>query len=111
MFDINGATIRWPDGTEGTILQDDFTRDSSRGGVHAYIATLRVKRQGLPDLQGALRFTEEAYQRLPGRDDAERAGAVATRLTGLVAEQGLTDGFFLKVDADDFGVQIFDTSH
>jgi hypothetical protein len=110
MFNLNGTIVRWPDGTGGTILQDDFTRDWSRGGVHAYIASLSVKRQGLPDLKGALRFTEEAYHRLPGTTDAERTSAVARRLTGLIATQGLTDGFFLKVDADDSGVQIVDTS-
>jgi hypothetical protein len=56
------------------------------------------------------RFTEEAYHRLPGTSDAERTSAVARRLTGLIATQGLMDGFFLKVDADDSGVQIVDTS-
>jgi hypothetical protein len=105
-FDITGRVLRWPDGSDGTIHQEAFDGDGS--GRHAFVARLSVKRDGKPDLTGGLRFTAEAHDRMPGRDDAEKANAVALKVVSWVAQHGLTDGFFFRVDADDSGVQIFE---
>jgi hypothetical protein len=107
-FDITGRVLRWPDGSDGTIHQEAFDLDGSGGGRHAFVARLSVRRDGKPDLTGGLRFTAEAHDRMPGRDDAEKANAVALKVVGWVAQHGLTDGFFFRVDADDSGVQIFE---
>jgi hypothetical protein len=109
-FDISGTAVRWPDGTEGIITQESFDRDRGRGGRHAYVVHLRVKRDGKPEISGALRFTFEAHERMPGRDNAEKANAVSRKLVSWVAENGLKDGFFFRVDADDFGVQVLEAS-
>lgn len=106
-FDISGRVVRWPDGSDGTIQQEEFDRDRS-GTRHAYVVRLRVKRQAKPDLTGGLRFTAEAHDRMPGRNDAEKGDAVALKLVSWVAQHGLEDGFFFRVDADDFGVQVFE---
>jgi glutamine synthetase adenylyltransferase len=47
---------------------------------------------------------------MPGRDNAEKANAVGRKLVSWVAENGLKDGFFFRVDADDFGVQVLEAS-
>jgi hypothetical protein len=108
-FDMSGRVVRWPDGSDGTILQESFDRDGSGAGRHAFVARLRVRREGKPDLTGGLRFTADAHDRLPGRDDAEKAHAVALKVVTWVAQHGLTDGFFFRVEADEFGgVQIFE---
>jgi hypothetical protein len=109
-FSIDGTILRFPSGDTGTIRQDQLTRDTSDGGRHAVIADLRIERKGRPDVQGRLRFTSEAFLRLPGNDDPEKSAAVGRRLIGWVAANGLHDGFFLRIDADDDGVQIADTS-
>ena len=107
-FDISGRVVRWPDGSDGTIQQEEFDGDGSGGGRHAVVVRLRVRREGKPDLTGGLRFTAEAHGRMPGRDDAEKANAVALKLVSWVAQHGLTDGFFFRVEADDSGVQVFE---
>jgi hypothetical protein len=109
-FSIDGTILRFPGGKAGVIRQDQLARDTSDGGRDAMIADLRVEREGQPDLQGRLRFTFEAFLRLPGKNDAEKSSAVARRLIGWASESGLADGFFLRVDADDDGVQIADRS-
>lgn len=105
-FEISGRVVRWPDGSDGTIHQDAFDRDGSGGGRHAFVVRLSVKREGKPDLKGGLLFTAEAHARMPGRNDAEKADAVALKLVSWVAHYGLTDGFFFRVSADDFGVEM-----
>ena len=107
-FEMSGTVVRWPDGSEGTVHQEAF--DWSTDRRQAYLVRLKVVRQGQPDITGALRFTLEAHERMPGRDDAEKANAVARKLVSRVAEKGLTDGFFFRVDADDFGVEVFEAS-
>jgi hypothetical protein len=109
-FSIDGTILRFPVGDTGTIRQDQLARDMTDGGRHAVIADLRVEREGHPDIQGRLRFTSEAFLRLPGNDEAEKSAAVGRRLIGWVAANDLLDGFFLRIDASDDGVQIFDTS-
>jgi hypothetical protein len=105
-FDISGRVVRWPDGSDGILHQEVLDRDGS--GRHAVVVRLRVTRAGKPDLTGGLRFTVAAHDRLPGRNDAEKADAVALKLVSWVAEHGLMDGFFFRVEADDFGVQVFE---
>jgi hypothetical protein len=107
-FDMTGRVLRWPDGSDGTIQQEDFDRDQSGGGRHAFVARLTVTRGTKPDLKGGLRFTAEAHNRMPGRDDVEKANAVALKLVSWVSQHGLKDGFFFRVDADDLGVHIFE---
>lgn len=105
-FDISGRALRWPDGTDGTIHQESFARDtaSGSGSRQAYVARFRVDRPGATPISGGLRFTAAAYERMPGRNDEERANAVALKIVGWVAQHGLTDGFFFRVDADENGV-------
>jgi hypothetical protein len=109
-FDLSGRVVRWPDGSEGTIEQEDFNRDLSSGGRHAFVALLKVRRDGKSDITGGLRFTHEAHERMPGRDDVEKANAVGLKLFSWVAKNGLKDGFFFRVDANDFGVQIVEAA-
>ncbi len=103
-FDISGRILRWPDGSDGTIHQDSFERDPTSGSRHAYVARFSVDRAGTPPISGGLRFTGAAYERMPGRNDGEKAHAVALKIVGWVAQHGLTDGFFFRVDADENGV-------
>jgi hypothetical protein len=105
-FDISGRMVRWPDGSDGVIQQEDFTQDQSGGSRRAYVVRLRVKRQAKPDITGGLRFTGEAHNRMPGRNDAEKANAVALKLVSWVARHGLEDGFFFRVEADDSGIEV-----
>ena len=107
-FEISGRLLRWPDGSDGTIHQGSCDGDGSVGGRHGFVVRLSVKREGKPDLTGGLRFTAEAHDRMPGRNDAEKANAVALKLVSWVAQHGLTDGFFFRVEADDSGVQVFE---
>jgi hypothetical protein len=107
-FDISGRVVRWPDGSDGTFEQEDFDRDRSSGGRHAYVVRLRVKRKGKPDITGGLRFMAEAHDRMPGRNDTEKADAIALKLVSWIAQHGLEDGFFFRVDANDFGVEVFE---
>jgi hypothetical protein len=109
-FSIDGTILRLPNSGTGRIRQDGLARDMTPGGRDAMIADLRIEREGLPELRGRLRFASEAYVRFPGKDDVEKSSAVARRLIGWVAENGLIDGFFLRIDADDNGVQIADAS-
>ncbi len=103
-FDMSGRILRWPDGSDGTIHQESFDRDPKSGSRHAYVARFRVDRAGAPPVSGALRFTAAAHERMAGRNDAEKANAVALKIVGWVAQHGLTDGFFFRVDADENGV-------
>ncbi len=103
-FDISGRMLRWPDGTDGTIHQESFSRDTASGSRQAYVARFKVDRPGLTPISGGLRFTAAAYDRMPGRNDDERANAVALKIVGWVAQHGLTDGFFFRVEADENGV-------
>ena len=103
-FDISGRTLRWPDGSDGIIHQEGCERDGSSGRRQAFVVRLRVSRASNADLNGGLRFTADAHERMPGRDDAEKSNAVALKLVSWVAQHGLTDGFFFRVDADELGV-------
>ena len=105
-FDISGRVVRWPDGSDGIIQQEDFTQDQSAASRHAYVARLRIKREAKPDITGALRFTGEAHSRMPGRNDAEKANAVALKLVSWTAQYGLRDGFFFRLEADDRGITV-----
>lgn len=110
-FDISGKVIRWPDGSDGTIRQESFDQDkTSTSGRHAYIARLRIDRADAPDITGGLRFTAKAHERMPGRNDEEKANAVALKIVSWVALHGLKDGFFFRVDVDEdnFGIELFE---
>jgi hypothetical protein len=109
-FTLDGTIVRWS-GATGIIRQATLaTRDLIGRGRDTVIVDLKVEQEGKPSLQGRLRFTSDAYLRLPGNDDVEKTAAVARRLVGYVAENGLVDGFFLSVDANDDGVQIFEAA-
>ena len=41
-FDISGRSVRWPDGSDGTIQQEGFDREGS-GSRHAYVVRFRVE--------------------------------------------------------------------
>ena len=103
-FDISGRALRWPDGTDGTIQQESFDRERSTGTRQAYVVRLRVDRAGGQPISGGLRFTAAAHDRMPGRNDVEKAEAVALKIVSWVAQHGLTDGFFFRVEADDMGI-------
>jgi hypothetical protein len=105
-FDISGRVVRWPDGSDGIIQQEDFTQDQSGGSRRAYVARLRIRREAKPHITGGLRFTGEAHNRMPGRNDEEKANAVALKLVSWTALHGLEDGFFFRVEADDLGIEI-----
>jgi hypothetical protein len=107
-FDISGRVIRWPNGSDGTIHQEAFDSDSGTGGRRAYVVRLRIERTDGPDITGGLRFTATAHERMPGRNDEEKANAVALKIVSWVAEHGLSDGFFFRVDAVDFGIELFE---
>jgi hypothetical protein len=103
-FDISGRALRWPDGTDGTIHQESFDRERSTGSRQAFVVRLRVDRHGGNPITGGLRFTAAAHERMPGRNDLEKADAVALKLVSWVAQNGLTDGFFFRVEADEMGI-------
>jgi hypothetical protein len=105
-FDISGRAVRWPDGSDGTIQQEDFTQDQSAASRRAYVARLRIKRESKSDITGGLRFTGDAHGRMPGRNDTEKANAVALKLVSWIALNGLEDGFFFRVDAGDLGIEL-----
>ena len=105
-FDISGRVVRWPDGSTGTIQQDDFVQDQTAASRLHYIARLRIRRDAKPDITGGVRFTGEAYNRMPGRNDSEKANAVALKLVSWIARHGLDDGFFFRVEVDDLGIEI-----
>jgi hypothetical protein len=105
-FDISGRVVRWPNGSDGIIQQEDFTLDQSSGSRQAYVARLRIRREAKPDITGALRFTAAAHNRMPGRNDEEKANAVALKLVSWIALHGLQDGFFFRVEADDLGIEV-----
>ena len=106
-FDLTGRVVRWPNGAYGTIRQSSFDRDPGTSR-QAYVARLRVERPGEQDIAGALRFTADAHRRMPGRNDEDKANAVALKIVSWVALHGLTDGFFFRVDAGDSGIEIFE---
>ena len=106
-FDISGRALRWPDGSDGTIQQESFERErstSSSSSRQAFVVRLRVDRHGAHPITGGLRFTAAAHERMPGRNDVEKADAVALKLVSWVAQHGLTDGFFFRVEADEMGM-------
>ena len=105
-FDISGRGVRWPDGSDGVIQQENFTPDQGTASRRAYVARLRIKRDAKPDITGGLRFTGAAHTRMPGRNDEEKANAVALKLVSWIALHGLEDGFFFRVEADDLGIEI-----
>jgi hypothetical protein len=105
-FDISGRVVRWPDGSNGTIEQEDFAQDQSAASRHGFVVRLRIRRDAKPHITGGLRFTGDAHNRMPGRNDAEKANAVALKLVSWVARHGLEDGFFFRVEADDLGIEI-----
>ena len=107
-FDISGRVIRWPDGSDGTIHQEAFESDSGTGGRRAYVVRLRIERVGATDMTGGLRFTAATHDRIPGRNDEEKANAVALKIVSWVAQHGLKDGFFFRLDAVDWGVELFE---
>ena len=106
-FDISGRSVRWPDGSDGTIQQEGFDREGS-GSRHAYVVRFRVERTGAPHITGGLRFTAAAHERMPGRNDEEKAEALALKIVSWVAQHGLTDGFFFRVDANDSGIEVLE---
>lgn len=105
-FDISGRVVRWPDGSTGTVQQEEFGQDQSTASRRAYVARLRIRRDSKSDITGGLRFTGDAHNRMPGRNDSEKANAVALKLVSWIARHGLEDGFFFRVEADDLGVEI-----
>ena len=105
-FDISGRVVRWPDGLTGTIYQEDFAQDQSAASRRAYVVRLRIKRDGKPDITGGLRFTADAHGRMPGRNDAEKAEAVGLKLVSWIAQKGLEDGFFFRIEAGDVGIEV-----
>ncbi len=105
-FDISGKVVRWPDGSNGTIYQEDFAQDQSAASRHAYVVRLRIKRDGKPDITGGLRFTGDSHGRMPGRNDAEKANAVGLKLVSWIAQNGLEDGFFFRIEAGDLGIEV-----
>ena len=107
-FDMSGRAIRWPDGSDGTIRQEAFDRDPSSGTRHAYVVRLRIERADGADITGGLRFTAKSHEQMPGRNDEEKANAVALKIVSWVAQHGLKDGFFFRVDADAAGIELFE---
>ena len=106
-FDISGRAVRWPDGSDGVIQQEDFTLDQkSSGSRQAYVVRLRIKREAKPDITGGLRFTGASHNQMPGRNDEEKAYAVALKLVSWIALHGLEDGFFFRIEADDHGIEV-----
>jgi hypothetical protein len=107
-FDISGCMLRWPDGSDGTIYQDSLEREKTSSSRQAFVVRLRVDRAGTNPITGALRFTAAAHERMPGRNDQEKAEAVALKIHSWVAQHGLTDGFFFRVEADDTGIEVLE---
>jgi hypothetical protein len=107
-FDMTGHSVRWPDGSDGTIRQESFDRERSTGSRQAYVVRIIVDRAGAAPISGGLRFTAAAHEHMPGRNDAEKADAVALKIVSWVAQNGLTDGFFFRVEADDFGIELLE---
>jgi hypothetical protein len=105
-FDISGRVVRWPDGSDGIVQQEDFTLDQSAGNRQAYVVRLRIKREAKPDITGGLRFTAAAHNQMPGRNDEEKANAVALKLVSWIALHGLQDGFFFRIEANDSGIEV-----
>lgn len=103
-----GLPVQWPDGTPGTVLTEDFRHEGAESARDAYRVYLLVKREEEGDIRGTLRFTHEAYLRLPGNDEVPKANAVAMKLVEWISELGLMDGFFLHVDVDDDGVHFYE---
>ena len=107
-FDISGCMLRWPDGSDGTVHQESIEREKTSSSRQAYVVRLRVDRSGTNPISGALRFTTAAHDRMPGRNDVEKAEAVALKIHSWVAQHGLTDGFFFRVEADDMGIEVLE---
>ncbi len=107
-FDISGCMLRWPDGSDGTIHQESLEREKTSSSRQAFVVRLRVDRAGTNPMTGALRFTAAAHERMPGRNDQEKAEAVALKIHSWVAQHGLTDGFFFRVEADDTGIEVLE---
>ncbi len=107
-FDISGCMLRWPDGSDGTIRQESLEREKTSSSRQAFVVRLRVDRAGTNPMTGALRFTAAAHERMPGRNDQEKAEAVALKIHSWVAQHGLTDGFFFRVEADDMGIEVLE---
>jgi len=105
-FDISGRVVRWPDGSDGIVQQEDFTLDQSAGSRQAYVVRLRIKREAKPDITGGLRFTAASHNQMPGRNDEEKANAVALKLVSWTALHGLQDGFFFRIEANDLGIEV-----
>ena len=93
--------MRLGDGTDAWIRQDDFRREDTH---HAFNAFLRIEQPGKRDVVGTIRFTAEALDRLPGRDDAEKSAAVAAKLVERMGSFKLEKDFQLIGDADDSGI-------
>jgi len=100
--------IRWNDGTEGAVEQEEFRREPTH---HAFNAYLEVKHaSGAKPIRGRLRFVAEAYDRLPGENDQEKSQVVFNAFADRIRKNGLKDGFELSVDTDDSGVVFYDLS-
>jgi hypothetical protein len=98
-----GLDALWPNGTVGTISQEGIRKETGRD---AFVVSLLAKREGHPNVRGDLRFTAEAHDRLPGADDVLKSTAIGAKLATSIKRDGLADGFFFRVDADDQGVQL-----
>lgn len=107
-FSIDRTAVRLGDGAEATIRQDDFRREDNR---HAFNAFLRIEQPGKQDVLGKLRFTAEAHDRLPGRNDEEKSAAVAQKLAERIGSFRLEQNFQLIGDADDSGVVLDEISN
>ena len=107
-LDLNGTIVRWPNGTQGTVRQEEYALDSRGGDRYEFVAKLKIERENHAPVTGQLHFTDEAWLRLPGRDDAEKSQAIGTVLKNRSTRTGLQDGFFFRVDADDDGVQLLE---
>jgi len=95
VFDIDGTTVRWLDGSVGIVHQTYCERDKAGRG-HAFIAYLRVDRDGGRTLSGTLRLSSKTLDALPGSTDGDKSKSAGTAFAGWVAEKGLIDEFALK---------------
>lgn len=100
-----GVNLTWPNGTQGTLIQDDMRDDVGPDGVRrdAFLIAVRVARDGAGELHGRFRITYEAIHRLDGTDDAERSRDIGASFATFVATHGLNDGFAFSVVVADGG--------
>lgn len=103
-INIEGANLTWPDGSVGLVHQIDWRRDIEEGR-HAYIAALVVDHAG-GTLHGRLRLSDEVFEEVPGRNDAEKSEVVRVALVDWVGRHGLVEGFSLQVFRQPGGFEV-----